>query len=194
MNERVGKLDSRFSSPGATATAWAAASELVEAAMTYSLATVRPDGRPHVVTIAGVWLDEIFYFTTGLGEQKANNLGGGNHHVVVATGCNGWEGLDMVLEGEALAVSDETLLTRLALALTAKYDDFFRLRVVDGQLRWAESSEQTIEGRRDAVTEDGPLAFEVRPTKAFALGKGAEFSQTRWRFASAPAEKPGSRV
>jgi hypothetical protein len=186
MNEPVGKLDPRFSSPQASAARWAAASEVVDTAMTYWLTTVRPDGRPHVVTIAGVWLDEIFYFTTGPGEQKAINLASGDPHVVLATGCNGWDGLDVVLEGDALPVTDAGRLTSLAQALTAKYDDFFRLRVVEGRLRWAESAEQTIEGRKDAVTEGGPLAFEVRPTKAFALGKGTTFSQTRWRFAPAP--------
>ncbi len=149
MNEPAGELDSRFSSPGATATAWAAASELVDSAMTYWLTTVRPDGRPHAVNVAGVWLDEIFYFTTGPGEQKAVNLAGGNPHVVLATGCNGWDGLDVVLEGDALPVTDGGRLISLAQALTAKYDDFFRLRVVDGRLRWAELAEQTIESRME---------------------------------------------
>jgi hypothetical protein len=30
--------------------------------------------------------------------------------------------------------------------------------------------------------EDSPIVFEVRARKAFGFGKGARFSQTRWRF------------
>jgi hypothetical protein len=186
MTESVGTLDSRFSSPGATATAWAAASEMLGTAMTYWLTTVRSDGRPHVVTVGGVWLDDTFHFTTGSGEQKVMNLASGNTHVVVATGCNGWDGLDVVLEGDALPVTDAGRLNSMAEALTDKYADFYRLRMVNGQLAWADDAEQAIEGRKDDITQERPMAYEVHPTKAFALGKGAMFSQTRWRFAPAP--------
>ena len=60
-------------------------------------------------------------------------------------------------------------IARLAEAFTQKYDDFFGLRVHDGRL----------EG---AGTTDELLAFEVHASKAFGFGKGASFSQTRWRF------------
>jgi Pyridoxamine 5'-phosphate oxidase len=183
MSDVIGVLDPRFSSPGATATNWKAARAELDRAMTYWLTTVRPDGRPHVTTIAGIWLDEAFHFTTGPGEQKARNLARGNTHVVVVTGNNGWDGMDVVLEGEGIRVTDADRLGRLAEAFTAKYDDFFRLRIVDGLLGWADAAEQAIEGRKDADLEGGPIAFEVRATKAFGFGKGNTFSQTRWRFA-----------
>ena len=38
------------------------------------------------------------------------------------------------------------------------------------------------------VRRDGqrrPIAFEVRPAKAFGFGKGDSFSQTRWRWGGA---------
>ncbi len=54
--------------PDATATPWSKALERLENPekyRTYWLATVRPDGRPHVVPLLGLWLDGRFYFLTG---------------------------------------------------------------------------------------------------------------------------------
>ena len=33
---------------------------------------------------------------------------------------------------------------------------------------------------RGAGTDHAPLAFEIRPAKAFGFGKAPTFSQTRW--------------
>ena len=162
-------LDPQFSSPDATPTPWQEALAGLEGAKTYWLTTVRPDGRPHATTIAGVWLDGAVHFVTGRSERKAKNLAAGNANVLVITGATGWDGLDVVVEGEARQVSDPDSLARLAEAFTQKYDDFFGLRVHDGRL----------EG---AGTTDELLAFEVYGSKAFGFGKGASFSQTRWRF------------
>ena len=41
---------------------------------TFWLATVNPDGRPHVVPLGVGWVDDHFYFTSGLGARKAKNL------------------------------------------------------------------------------------------------------------------------
>ena len=71
-------LDPRFSSEDATPTPWSAAREQLLEAMSYQLTTIRADGRPHQTTIAGIWLDEAFSFTTSQGEQKAHNLAAGN--------------------------------------------------------------------------------------------------------------------
>ena len=40
----------------------------------YWIATTRPDGRPHLMAIWGVWLDDAFYFSTDSGSRKARNL------------------------------------------------------------------------------------------------------------------------
>ena len=53
----------------------------------------------------------------------------------MTAGCSGWDGLDVVIEGEAVSVSDPDRLSRLATAFTEKYDDFFEMRFVDGRLR-----------------------------------------------------------
>jgi pyridoxine/pyridoxamine 5'-phosphate oxidase len=166
MNPADGEIDPRFSSPDAVPTPWSSARDELSSAMTYWLSTVRPDGRPHVTTIAAVWLDDAIHFTTSSFERKGKNLAA-NPKVVVTTGCNGWDGLDTVIEGEAAPVTDADKLGRLAEAFTEKYDDFFEFRFVDGQFQAAGSG-------------DGQLVFEVRPAKAFGFAKGEAFSQTRW--------------
>jgi PPOX class probable F420-dependent enzyme len=40
----------------------------------YWVATVWPDGRPHVVPVWGVWLDGALWFSSGLQARKARNL------------------------------------------------------------------------------------------------------------------------
>ena len=163
----AGELDARFSSDGASPTPWADAAAVMEEAAVYWIATVRPDGRPHVTPIAGLWLDETLYFCTGPGERKAKNLAE-NRNVIITTGCNGFEGLDVVVEGGALPISDTTRLQRLADAYEAKYPGVFGFRVRDAAFRNGGGGEA--------------LVFEVAATKAFGFSKGEPFSQTRWRF------------
>jgi hypothetical protein len=167
MDPHDGELDPRFSSPDATATPWATARDVLAAAPTYWLSTVRSDGDPHVTTIAGVWIDEALHFTTGPSEQKAKNLAAGNVRVVVTTGCNGWDGLDIVVEGEAVRVLDAERLGRLVNAFRQKYADFFGFRLVEGRI--------VSPGATDEA-----LAFEVRARKVLGFAKGGSFGQTRW--------------
>jgi hypothetical protein len=160
-------LDPKFSSEGATPTPWARARDELAHARTYWITTVRPDGRPHSTTIAGVWLDDAFHFATGQSERKAKNLAAGNSQVLVTTGCYSWDGLDIVIEGVAVPVTDAARLSRFVDAFAHKYDDFFGFRMVDGRLQGG------------AGATDVTLAFEVRATKAFGFAKGASFGQTR---------------
>ena len=165
VKEPVAELDSRFSSEGATPTPWAVARKLLEKAKVYWLSTVRPDGRPHVTTLICVWLDGALYFCTGEGERKARNLVG-NPHCVITTGCNTLDGLDVVIEGDAVPMTDEATLKRLADLWASKYD-----------WRW------TVRASKFHGDEgNDALVYEVRPAKAFGFGKGKSSSQTRWRF------------
>jgi hypothetical protein len=131
---------------------------------------VRSDGRPHVTTIAGVWTDEALHFTTGPSEQKAKNLATGNSRGVITNGCNGWDGLDVVVEGEAVRVLDAEHLGRLVGAYREKYADFFGFRLVEGRL--------VVPGGGNEA-----LAFEVRARKVLGFAKGDSFGQTRWLIA-----------
>ena len=167
------ELEPQFSSPDASPTAWTEARELLEAAEGYWLSTVRPDGRPHVAPLIAVWLDGALYFCTGADERKAKNLAR-NPHAVITTGCNALgEGLDLVVERDAVRVSDEAKLQRVADAYVSKYGDDWRFTVRDGAFHGDEGN-----------IADGNVAlvYEVAPTKAFGFGRGETFSQTRWRF------------
>ena len=44
---------------------WTWALERLQPARNYWLATTRPDGRPHVMPVWGVWVENRFYFSTG---------------------------------------------------------------------------------------------------------------------------------
>src|SRR5438128_2238057 len=100
----IAELNSDFSSPGATALPWWDAEQHLQQARVFWLSSVRPDGRPHVTPLLAVWLDGALYFCTGADERKAKNLAR-NAQVVMTTGSNALtEGLDLVLEGEAVLV------------------------------------------------------------------------------------------
>src|SRR3954462_8766407 len=108
MQHPVIELDPRFSKPNAVATDWEETRRVLEGAELFWISTVRADGRPHVTPLVAVWLDDAIYFATGPDEQKAANLRT-NPNVILTTGCNEWErGLDVVVEGEAVQVMDET--------------------------------------------------------------------------------------
>jgi nitroimidazol reductase NimA-like FMN-containing flavoprotein (pyridoxamine 5'-phosphate oxidase superfamily) len=160
-------LDQRFSDPDAAATGWDETRRVLETGELFWISTVRADGRPHVTPLVAVWLDGALHFSTGAAEQKAVNLRG-NPHVILTTGCNGWDqGLDVVVEGDAVQVTDDNMLNRLAEAWAAKWDGRWHYQVRDGSFQH--------EGGGAA------LVFSVRPTKILAFAKGA-FSHTSHTF------------
>jgi len=161
-------IDQRFSHPEAQAAAWQATARILEDAQLSWICTVRADGRPHLTPLVAVWLDDTLYFSTGPAEQKAVNLRG-NPHVLLLTGCARWdEGVDVVAEGEAVEINDEALLTRLAQAWARKWDGQWQYQVKDGR----------FEHQGGSV-----LVFAVRPAKILAFAKAPQFAQTRHRFA-----------
>jgi uncharacterized pyridoxamine 5'-phosphate oxidase family protein len=168
-SEPVTELHSGFSSKDASATRWAQARQDLQDAELYWLSTVRPDGRPHVTPLLGVWRDEALYFCTGSDERKAKNLPQ-NPNCILTTGRNSLEGLDLVIEGQALAVSDKAKLRRVADTYELKYGAQFT------------KPDGTWFGLGDAIREGNALLFRVMPSTAFGFGKGKQFSQTRWRF------------
>jgi nitroimidazol reductase NimA-like FMN-containing flavoprotein (pyridoxamine 5'-phosphate oxidase superfamily) len=167
--EPLTELDSRFSSDGVQPTAWADASNELETAAVYWLSTVRADGRPHVTPLIAVWQDEALYFCTGPDEQKAKNLEH-NPHCIATTGRNRIdEGLDVVVEGDAVRVRDDARLTSVADAYEAKYGREWHFDVRDGNFHH-EAGDAWV--------------FEIAPAKVLGFGKGEPFSQTRYRFAN----------
>lgn len=53
---------------------WAAVTAQLEASRNYWIGSVRPDGRPHVVPVWGVWAEDQFHFATDPKSVTARNL------------------------------------------------------------------------------------------------------------------------
>jgi nitroimidazol reductase NimA-like FMN-containing flavoprotein (pyridoxamine 5'-phosphate oxidase superfamily) len=167
MNTPVTEIDRRFSDPKAIAVSWDETRRQLETAQLFWICTVRADGRPHVTPLVSVWLDGALYFSTGATEQKFLNLSG-NPHVVLMTGCNRWEdGVDVAVEGDAVQVTDDGLLERLAAAWTQKWDGRWEYLVHDGAFHFEKGGTA--------------LVFRVSPAKVLSFAKGT-FGHTRHRF------------
>lgn len=168
MTEPTTTLDERFSEPDTAAVPWPETLRVIEEAELFLLTTVRADGRPHASPLVAVWQDDALHFCTGREEQKARNLAA-HPHVLLATGDLRWDGgLDVVVEGEAVRVTGQDRLRRLAEAWARKWDG-----------RWEYDA-----GEAGFVHEAGvAYVYRVEPTKVLAFGKG-QFTHTRHRFAS----------
>jgi hypothetical protein len=154
---------------GGKVTPWAQVRELMLKGGTYWLATVRPDGRPHVVPVGPAWVGDDLFFTTGQGTVKGNNLAHNPHCVLTLT----TDGYDLVVEGEAAKMTDEQRLHLVAEAYVAQDWPAY---VHDGVLDAPFSAPTTGPAPYDV--------YEMTPTVAFAFGteEATVYSTTRYRF------------
>jgi hypothetical protein len=178
-NEPVSAQPLAADSP--TVTAWADARKRLGEAETYWLATVRPDDRPHVMPVLGVWVDSAFCFCASETSRKARNLEH-NSHCVVTLSSPALPALDLVVEGSAAKVRDEAKLHRVAGSYASKYGWIVTVR------------DRALYG--DGAPTAGPppyVVFGLPPAVTFGFpgvtgtdeeGKGnvRSFSPTRWRF------------
>jgi nitroimidazol reductase NimA-like FMN-containing flavoprotein (pyridoxamine 5'-phosphate oxidase superfamily) len=145
---------------------WVEASQLLAQAEFYWLATVRADGRPHVMPILTVWQEGALHFCTSARSRKGKNLARASHCVITTASHNA----HLVVEGNAEKVSDEARLQQVADAYATKYA--WHVAIRDGAFH------------ADGAPTAGPPPYEVYavvPTVAFGFGDGT-FSPTRWRF------------
>src|ERR1700730_2813173 len=127
-------LDQQYSDPAAVAVEWDVTQGVLEAAELFWVSTVRADGRPHVTPVVAAWAEGAIWFSTGADEQKFANMRA-NPHVVLTTGCNRWDqGLDVVVEGDAVQVTDDAVLGRVAGAFAAKWDGRWQVTARGGWL------------------------------------------------------------
>ncbi len=170
--EPVIEQDTRFGDPESPPTPWPDVLRVLDTAELYWISTVRRSGRPHDTPLPAVWHEGRLHLCTGLEEQKAVNLAG-NPQVALTTGSNRWKaGLDVVVEGTAIRVSDDGRLRTLADLWRAKYQGDWDFAVADGMFRHGDGGAAAV--------------FEVVPTKVLAFAKG-QFAQTRYRFRSPSA-------
>jgi Pyridoxamine 5'-phosphate oxidase len=152
---------------------WSRAEDQLEAAVgqndTHFLATVRPDGRPHVAGVGALWVDGRFYFVSGAGTRKSRNLAERADCVISVK----LPDLDLVVEGRATKVTDGPTLQRLA----ERYD----------ALGWPATVENGAFTAPYSAPSAGPPPwnlYEFTPTAAFGVATAEPHGATRWRFGS----------
>jgi len=153
--------DALAKTPGDTSglKAWSWALERLEKSHNYWIATARPDSRPHLMVVWGIWWQDAFWFSTGPRTRKAKNLVV-HPHVVIGT-----EKADeaIVVEGFAEEITDRSVWKQLAQIYNRKYG---------GDI------EPLLEASNGCV-------FRVQPQVAFGQDEHAEnFADavTRWHF------------
>jgi hypothetical protein len=138
---------------------WGWALECLEKSHNYWIATARPDGRPHLMLVWGIWWQDAFWFSTGRRTRKAKNIAA-DPHCVIAT-----EKADeaVILEGAAQEITDRAIWKQIVEVYNSKYGGDV------GPL--LETSNSCI--------------FRVQPQIAFGQDEHASnFSEavTRWHF------------
>lgn len=132
---------------------------------TYWLATTRPDNRPHVAGVGAIWLDGRFYFVSGAGTRKSENLAA-NPNCVISVKL---AGIDLVVEGSARVVSDEPTLQRLA-------------KLYDSQGWPARVSDGAFTAEYSAPSAGPPPwnLYVMTPSTAFGVASVEPSGATRW--------------
>ena len=141
------------------------------------LATVRPDGWPHLMPIIAFWIDGAFHFLAGAGTRKGRNLAA-NDRCVIGTGNLTMPSMDVIVEGRARRVADEAEVRRLAEAFGGEGWPL-EVRGID------------VFGPHGPTAGPPPYAiYRLEPTRVFALpGMFGMFETdqahqpTRWTFA-----------
>jgi pyridoxine/pyridoxamine 5'-phosphate oxidase len=133
----------------------------------YWLATVRPDGQPHVAAVGALWVDGVVYFTSGAGTRKSRNLAEEPRCVISVS----LPDLDLVIEGTAVKVTDAATLEDLARRYA---EQGWPASAIDGAL--------TAEYSAPSAGPPPWNLYAVRPVTAFGVATGRPFGATRWRF------------
>src|SRR3954463_11969839 len=134
------------------------------------LATINPDGSPHVNGIGAIWVDGAFWFETGETSRKARNVARDPRcSLSVST-----HEFDLVAEGDAQKIDDAATVAALA-------------------KRWADEGWPCrVDESGTALTADysapsaGPPpwhVYRITPHRATALGTVGSGGATRWDFA-----------
>jgi hypothetical protein len=138
---------------------WPWALERLEKSHNYWISTTRPDGRPHLMLVWGIWWNDAFWFSTGSRTRKAKNIAA-DPHVVIGT-----EKADeaVILEGIAEEINDRSVWKQLVEIYNRKYGGDV------GPL----------------LESSGGCIFRVKPQTAFGQDEHTENfteSVTRWHF------------
>ncbi len=134
---------------------------------TFWLATVRPDGRPHIAGVGALWVDGKFYFTSGAGTRKSRNLAE-NPNCTISVSL---PTLDLVVEGTASRLTDQATLQDMAERYAAQ--------------GWpASASDDALTAAFSAPSAGPPPwnLYVVTPVTAFGVATAEPYGAMRWRF------------
>ena len=133
------------------------------------LATINPDGSPHVTGVGAIWVDDAFWFETGETTRKGRNVARDPRCTLsVST-----DDFDLVVEGEAQKVTDPATVAAMAERWAAE--------------GWPCRVDDTGEALTAAFSAPsaGPPPWHVYrlvPRTATALSTVEPGGATRWRF------------
>jgi nitroimidazol reductase NimA-like FMN-containing flavoprotein (pyridoxamine 5'-phosphate oxidase superfamily) len=137
---------------------WSWAAEQLTRSRNYWLASVWPDGRPHVMPVWGMWDDAVLWVTCASQSRKTLNLAADRRCCVTTEDAAD----PVVLEGTAQIVTEPALRQRVIDLMNAKYGTGY--------------TADFLEPRQNAT-------IRIRPRRVFGL-RGSDFtgSPTRWTF------------
>jgi PPOX class probable F420-dependent enzyme len=133
------------------------------------LATIDPDGSPHITGVGAVWVDETFWFETGERSRKGRNLARDPRCTLsVAT-----DEFDLVVEGDAHRVTDPAVVADIA----KRYNDLGWPARPDG-------SGIALTAEYSAPSAGPPPwhVFRITARSATAVLTVDPGGATRWRF------------
>lgn len=135
---------------------WSWAEERLARSHDYWLATVTPEGAPHLMPVWAVWHEEKLWFSSSNGSRKARNL-----KVEARCTLSTDDPLQpVVVSGTARRVADPAALEAMLTAENAKYGTDYGLDMVD---------------------PESNSVFELRPEWVFALDS-SDFAGSPTRF------------
>ena len=133
------------------------------------LATINPDGSPHVTGVGALWHDGAFWFETGPDTRKGKNIARDPRCTLSLAA----DQFDLVVDGDARRVTDHALVAEMA-------------------ARWADEGWPCrVDATGEALIADfsapsaGPppwYVFKLEPRAATALETVEPGGATRWRF------------
>jgi nitroimidazol reductase NimA-like FMN-containing flavoprotein (pyridoxamine 5'-phosphate oxidase superfamily) len=96
---------------------WSRVDRLLKSARNYWICTTGPKGRPHSAPVWGLWLDGVFYFSTGDESRKGRNISR-NAELTIHPEL---ENEAVILEGRAEKISSPAKLKPVWKAYKTKY-------------------------------------------------------------------------
>ena len=155
---------------GAKPIPWSRALKQLESGSgVYWLATTRSDGRPHIAGTGALWVDGKIYFVSGAHTRKSRNLAA-NPSCAFSVSLTG---IDLVLEGRAIRVTDRPTLLRLAKRYAAQ--------------GWPVSVSGDAFTAAYSAPSAGPAPWNlyvVRLSTVFGVATADPSGATRWRFST----------